>query len=359
MLVDGVYSIKVTDSLLAQVYYVPRANEYLEEVASDIGLLILNGSFENTTVDATKPDSWVITETSTGSIIIDTTIVNHGSKSLNFTSVDASGAGSAVTENRFNVTPNQIINVDFDVISTAVNTRTIISIVWCNGDCPVNLPINLAGSPVSTTVIYDDGTANPTSWATKRVTGQAPPTAFSAELKIEGMAAGGATMIGSTRFDNVIVRNFGDATQLGKLSGTGVLTTLPFGKITFVDQHWSLFSAASATGGFVTYDMSASGGVIAPQVIADKPKYYILKSRCTAIVTNLSNLISLAFRPVGSTTTVDEKRWQLNVISPARLETPGGFTIVPADANGDFQYQLSFTNVSSATVQVFLVGYIS
>ena len=208
VLVDGVYSIKVTDSLLAQVYYVPRANEYLEEVASDIGLLILNGSFENTTVDATKPDSWVITETSTGSIVIDTTVVNHGSKSLNFTSVDASGAGSAVTANRFNVSPNMFVNVDLDLISTAANTRTIVSLVW----------YNLAGSPVSTTAILDDSSANPTSWDTRRLVGQAPATAFSAELKIEGMAAGGGTVIGSTRFDNV--NAFVSTTYFASFNGT-------------------------------------------------------------------------------------------------------------------------------------------
>ena len=54
VLVDGVYSVKVTDSLGSQKYYVPRANEYLEEISTTSGLLLLNGSFEADNEDSPR-----------------------------------------------------------------------------------------------------------------------------------------------------------------------------------------------------------------------------------------------------------------------------------------------------------------
>lgn len=348
VLVDGVYSTTVTTSLGAQVYYVPRANEYLEEVA-DTGLLVLNGSFENTTVDATKPDSWTIVETSTGTVEIDTADPFHGDKALKFTSVDASGAGSATNTPRFPVAADRTVNVSFEYKSTSATSRTLIQIRW----------YDKAGAVLTTDTILDEGTNNPLSYEYFGTQVFPPANAATAEIILQGMASGGTTTVGSTLIDNVIAKEYGDAPQLGSLANSGVLTTFPLNKITLLDAHWSLFSQASDSGGFIVYDMSVSGGVVAPQVIADRPKFYILKSRCTMVVSTLSNLISLNLRGAGSLITTDTKRWQANVVSPARLETPGGFSIVPVDANGDFEYDVGFTNVSSATVQVFLVGYIS
>lgn len=192
VLVDGVTSVKVTNSLGVQEYYVPRANDYLDSPV-DTGLLVPNGSFENTTVAAALPDNWDVTETSTGTIVIDDTDANHGNKSLKFTSIDASGAGEAVMSERFSVSPDRFVNIYGDLKSTAIDTRTLVSITW----------YDLAGSIVTTDPVLDEQAANPTSWDSFRLIAQAPATAYSAVIKIEGMKAGGVTTSGSTWFDNI------------------------------------------------------------------------------------------------------------------------------------------------------------
>lgn len=199
VLIDGVYSIKVLDSLSAQQYYVPRANEFLEETI-DTGLFVKNGSFENTTVDATLPDDWDVVETTTGTIEIDDTVFNHGGKSLRFTSVDASGAGSASSAT-FNVSPNQVLSVGFDLISTAVDTRTLVTITW----------LGASQTPVGTSTIIDESSANPVSWDRIERTIQAPANAFYGILVLRGMVGTGATVAGSTRFDNVRILDIDNA----------------------------------------------------------------------------------------------------------------------------------------------------
>ena len=192
VLVDGSYSVRVNDSLGAQMYYIPRANEVIQ-TAREEGVLVLNGSFETETVTGIA-DNWTQTPTATGTVLPDDTSAAHGFKSLKFTSVDATGAGIA-TSDRFNVSETQDLDVRFIYKSSNVATLNKVEVKF----------YNLAGAPISTVTAHSDGTTNPTAYTgyMKRVT--PPAGAVEGEVILTGVDALGTVTLGNTSFDGILI----------------------------------------------------------------------------------------------------------------------------------------------------------
>lgn len=200
VLVDGVYSAKVTNSLGAQVYYVPRANEFLDQIALNSEVLVPNGSFESVNA-LSEPDNWVLEPTATGAIEIDTVVRNHGANSLRFTSVDASGAGVAKPLNRFPCGVGNNIYVGASYRATVVSARFLIEITWYDS----------LGAPISTATILEDNSPSTVGFdRLETVITTVPINAVFADMQVKGMAAGGAQMIGSMYVDLVVVGNARD-----------------------------------------------------------------------------------------------------------------------------------------------------
>lgn len=191
VLVDGSYSIRVNDSLGAQMYYAPRANASTP-TAREEGVLVLNGSFETETVTGVA-DNWTQTPTTTGTVLPDNTSSAHGVKSLKFTSVDATGAGIA-TSDKFFVSENDL-DVRFIYKSSNAATLNKVEVKFYNS----------AGAPISTVTAHSDGATNPTTYTAylKRVT--PPAGAVEAEVILTGMNALGAITNGNTSFDGILV----------------------------------------------------------------------------------------------------------------------------------------------------------
>lgn len=158
---------------------------------SDNFNLLPNGSFEiNTAADSKTPDSWTLTET--GTALLDETDQRNGIKALKFTSA-GSGGGGVETTTAFAVTEGRTYQVSWSQKGTA-NVRNIVRVDWKDS----------AGSALSTSTLYDEQTANPTSW-TRLARMATPPTdARFAKLELVGCDASNANA-GSTWFDDVIM----------------------------------------------------------------------------------------------------------------------------------------------------------
>jgi len=189
VLVDGVYSLKITDSLGAQVYYVPRKNESAAAVSGGAGSIPTNGSFEFETAVTGKPDSWAIAESSGGTIVTDTDSA-HGLKSLRFTGTDGTGAGTA-TSSRFDVLAGDNLGIRFSYKATAIDVQNKVDINWYDS----------ANSIITTTNVINEGAANPLVYLDTNVTMVTPAAAKTAEIVITGIAGTGTATTGSSYFD--------------------------------------------------------------------------------------------------------------------------------------------------------------
>ena len=193
VLVDGVFSLTVLDSQLAQKYYSPKTN-----VVADIsteGPVPVNGSFENDTQTAGQPDNWSIVETANGTIQTSSDSV-HGLRSLAFVSTDTLGAGAA-TSDKFDVHKSSSYSLTFSYKSTAATTLNKIDINWYSS----------ADALISTSSILNDGTTNPTVFTAFTVEATSPATAVRGEIVITGMEGTGTTFSGTTYFDNLLLES--------------------------------------------------------------------------------------------------------------------------------------------------------
>lgn len=190
--VDGVFSIKVRDSLLVQKYYAPRANE-VDVTPTDTGVNVQNGSFEIETVTGLS-DSWAFAPYVNGSVAPDSTSQAHGLKSLKFIGVDANGGGIA-TSDRFDTAEN--IDLDVRFIYKTSNAATLNKVEVKFYDA--------AGAPVSTVTAYSNGATNPLVYTPyfRRIT--VPANGVEAEVILTGLDPLGTVAVGNTNFDNISI----------------------------------------------------------------------------------------------------------------------------------------------------------
>lgn len=196
--VSDVVSIAVHDSVGAQVYYNPTANQSGSTSGGGstvLGTGLLNGSFE---IDTTPgvPDNWTLAPASNATIGVVTSNQSHGAKSLEFTSNSAAGAGLA-TSDRFDTSSGGSSDIRFTLRSTSANVLNIVSLRYYDA----------SNNVLTTNVVYSNGTTNSIIFTDVLVTDKAPTGAVSMEVELSGVSSSGATIVGSMWFDNVLIDN--------------------------------------------------------------------------------------------------------------------------------------------------------
>lgn len=176
---------------------------------------VLNSSFEADTDGDGVPDNWDRTLYSTGAYTTDTTTQGHGQKAAKFTSVGA-GGGYLTSANNMAVSPLSTRLLSFSLKSSDAGVRNTVDVYWYKAD-------GTASSTASTNV-YDDSSANPTSWTRKKYSVSVPSDAYFAKVRLTGCHSSDATA-GSTWFDDIefrdeVLTTRGDLLYMGA-SGTG------------------------------------------------------------------------------------------------------------------------------------------
>jgi len=192
VLIDGGYSIKVTDSIGDQVYYVANVQGTIHPALNDYNLAA-NGSFEVDSNNDGIPDDWDITIIPTGSVAIDSTTRIAGTSSLQFISAGA-GAGDAVSEVFFEINELRGIRVLFSLISSIATIRNLVEVIWYDSN----------QLQISTSIAYDNSTTNDLVWTDNVSQLTPPPAATFAKIRLSG-AHPSSSVPGSAWMDNVVV----------------------------------------------------------------------------------------------------------------------------------------------------------
>lgn len=162
-----------------------------EASSQNVPNLVVNGSFETDTNEDGTPDGWVLTEytgSTNGKVSSDQ---RHGANCMQFTST-GSGGGFIISQDFIEVNTDVTQTFAFSLISTDAGVRNLVEILWYDE----------GQASISTTTIYDEATANPTSWT--RYTFQATPPADAnyAKVRMYGCHSSDSTS-GTTRYDDV------------------------------------------------------------------------------------------------------------------------------------------------------------
>ena len=192
---NGDYSIKVTDSAAATIYTDDEINPATATVTGNYNL-ITNGSMENDTNSDGTPDDFDLLEYtgSTNGRVTDDQV--HGAASMKFVST-GNGGGRLTSTNFFEVNTDRDIHVSFMLKSSVVDVRNIAQILWFQAD--------QTASATTSTTIYDEAAANPTSWTIKRGYAAVPADAAFAKFRFFGCDSSDATS-GTTWLDDVVIR---------------------------------------------------------------------------------------------------------------------------------------------------------
>ncbi len=161
--------------------------------------LVQNNSFEENSTEITN---WVKVEFTGGTVAIDTSDSNHGLQSLKFTGTASTGGGSC-TSAKFPVEPLTGYMTQFAYKSSSVSTLNTVQVKWYNS----------VGVNISTSTVYTEGAANPTSYSTYYRAAYSPVSAVQAEIVLIGVNTGGTTTTGTTNFDNILVSDQGSIVQ--------------------------------------------------------------------------------------------------------------------------------------------------
>lgn len=191
---NGDYDLIIKDSAGNTVRTISNINPDQTTTTTDINL-ISNGSFETNTSNV--PTDWTLFEWNIGANVVDNSAGNFadGAYSMKFVST-GSGGGTLTTNSFFTVNEGATYIVDFSLKSSDAGVRNIIQFLWYDED-QVAL-----GTP--STSVYDEATANPTSWARYSKSTLSPSGARFGKLKIIGCDSSDATS-GTTWIDGVIV----------------------------------------------------------------------------------------------------------------------------------------------------------
>jgi len=183
---------------------------------------IENSGFETDSNSDGVPDAWVITTYNGGSQTLDTSSQIEGAQSIKYTST-GNGGGYNISEKYFEVTEGTEYLVKFRTKSSVVDVRNLVQVRWYDA----------SKVALSTSVIYDESTANPTSWAIKKKYASAPTNARFAKLEMYGCHSSDATA-GSTWFDSVeFIENF-QTVNIGSDVASASTVTIPDG-VQYVD----------------------------------------------------------------------------------------------------------------------------
>lgn len=195
---DGNAKAVLKNTAGSTVYSDDNINLTSTSTATGEANLILNPSFEDDTDGDGIPDSWTRTLYTSGTFSLDTVAQFNGQKSAKFTST-GTGGGYLTSTAFFSVSPSVSYTVGFALISSVVDVRNTVDVLWYKAD--------QTASATASTSVYDDSTANPTSWTEKYNEVSVPSDAYFAKLRLTGCHSSDATS-GNTAFDQVIMTDY-------------------------------------------------------------------------------------------------------------------------------------------------------
>jgi len=279
---SGDCDIVVQDALGNTIY--TRDNVNPETAGADSGTnLVSNGSFElNTLADNKTPDSWTLTEETGSTVVLDSDSA-AGAKAIKFTSA-GSGGGNVITTDFFEVSGGDILTVGWQMKSSVVDVRNLVQMHWYDA----------AKSLISSSTLYDESAANPTSYTQQLVTTTAPSNARFAKMQMYGAHPSDATP-GDTFYDAVEV--FPSSLGGAFPSGTKMFfqqATAPTGwtiDATHDDKSIRLVDGGSGvtTGGTLAFSAAFAAGrsTDLTNLVHDHPVGQ-LDAELTATLTNLN-----------------------------------------------------------------------
>lgn len=155
-----------------------------------------NGGFENDTDSDGAPDGWTATLYTGGSVALDTATPMQGAASWKFTSPGGAGNGGAYadTDDYTVCSPGSPLRVDALLRCSAADIHVVMQLLWYDKD----------KAYVSTTDLYDEATANPTSARRFAFVAIPPATAMFCKLRLTG-GKNDDTTSGSATFDGIAI----------------------------------------------------------------------------------------------------------------------------------------------------------
>lgn len=189
---SGSYKVVITDDADVTIITVDNYGSAASTSSSGQFNLVLNGDLEAATSDSDSVGNFTVTEYTSGTatLISSATDQQQGKYAIKFTST-GSGGGHMLSE-FFAVQEGLDYNFSWAMKSSAADVRNLVELHWYTS----------AQASISTTTLYDDSTANPTSWTETVERATAPSTARFAKIQLYGCHSSDATA-GSTWYDNI------------------------------------------------------------------------------------------------------------------------------------------------------------
>lgn len=189
---SGDYDLEIYDKDDASIRSIPNINPDVAGAQTGINL-VDNGSFElNTNGDGKTPDNWDLIEETGSTVALDPDSA-VGAQAICFTSI-GNGGGNITNTNFFEVAGGDVLTIAFWLKSSVVDVRNLVQLIWYDS----------GQSQISTSTVYDESLANPTSWTQQIATITAPANARFGKIRFYGAHPSDSTP-GQTCYDGVEV----------------------------------------------------------------------------------------------------------------------------------------------------------
>lgn len=206
--IDTALLLAATDVEAALAEIMAAVNVNTAGVASNLASIEgltnvdFNGAFEiEDEVTATYPKDWTVAPYTGGTVALDATTSFKGKQSVKCTSTGT--GGGRLTSKLLTVTEGEELTFQFSLKSSVVDVFNTVSILWYDKDEGL----------LSSSILYSESAANPTSFTTYQKTTQAPASAAYFAIYLVGCVSSDVTP-GDTWFDGV---SYAETFYLNKL----------------------------------------------------------------------------------------------------------------------------------------------